>query len=143
MAFYHARHALFPDEYIKIITVQTDFLITDLLAIVLYSALSVHVFSPLSLFSFALSKSLSVPCLFICTSEYKIQSNVISIRMKIILKMPIFPIIQCNYKPFYYIPFFFIINQRGNPREGEISHQRQLRFLYRHYHLTNGCFKTF
>lgn len=35
MGFYHARHALFPDEYIKIITVQTEFLITDLLAIVL------------------------------------------------------------------------------------------------------------
>lgn len=45
MGFYHARHALFPDEYIKIITVQTEFLITDLLAIVLcflYAPLLLH-----------------------------------------------------------------------------------------------------
>lgn len=47
MAFYHAKHALFPDEYIKIITVQTDFLITDLLAIVLCVLFSC--FFPLSL----------------------------------------------------------------------------------------------
>lgn len=57
MGFYHARHALFPDEYIKIITVQTEFLITDLLAIVL---------------CFLYAPFFSMPCLFICTSEYRI-----------------------------------------------------------------------
>lgn len=57
MGFYHARHALFPDEYIKIITVQTEFLITDLLAIVL---------------CFLYAPFFSLPCLFICTSEYRI-----------------------------------------------------------------------
>lgn len=60
MGFYHARHALFPDEYIKIITVQTEFLITDLLAIVLFV-----LYAPPHPF-------LSMPCLFICTSEYRI-----------------------------------------------------------------------
>lgn len=61
MGFYHARHALFPDEYIKIITVQTEFLITDLLAIVL-CVLYAPPPPPL----------LSMPCLFICTSEYRV-----------------------------------------------------------------------
>ena len=48
MGFYHSRHVLFPDEYIKIITVQTEFLITDLLAIVLARSLWAFPPSPLT-----------------------------------------------------------------------------------------------
>lgn len=109
IAFYHASHARFPDEYIKIITVQTEFLITDLLAIVLCVF---HVFFPL-LQSLPLSLSPSLPpllhALFIYLHQWiqNRQCNVISIHTKMILKMPIWPIIQSNYKSVSYFLFLF------------------------------------
>lgn len=74
-------------------------------------------FSPLSL---PCSLSLFLHALFIYLHQWiqNSQSNVISIHMKMILKMPILPIIQCNYKSVFFF-FYRIFNQWGDPWEGK------------------------
>lgn len=131
MAFYHAKHALFPDEYIKIITVQTDFLITDLLAIVLCVLSSC--FFPLSL-PRSLSLSFFMPCLFICTSEYRIvRAMSFPSTWKWFWKCQ-----SCLlYSVITSLFFYRIFNQWGDPWEGKYLiyalFQILARFLPRRY----------